>query len=148
MGKYAKRPLPSLTTLGTIDQSFINYLVSLIPSTYTHPATHPASMIEESSARVFVSVLEKGMIHESGSDNQDLSGLVAKETGKSLVSDTLISQIHAAGSDNQDLSVKQDVLVSGTNIKTINNTSILGSGNISIEGSGGLTQSQILTRQL
>ena len=30
---------------------------------------------------------------------------------------------------------KQDTLVSGTNIKTINNTSLLGSGNITIEGS-------------
>ena len=32
---------------------------------------------------------------------------------------------------------KQDTLVSGTNIKTINNTSLLGSGNISISGGGG-----------
>ena len=32
---------------------------------------------------------------------------------------------------------KQDTLVSGTNIKTINNTSLLGSGNITIEGGGG-----------
>lgn len=32
---------------------------------------------------------------------------------------------------------KQDTLVSGTNIKTINGTSILGSGNISIEGGSG-----------
>lgn len=32
---------------------------------------------------------------------------------------------------------KQDKLVSGTNIKTINNQSILGSGNISISGGGG-----------
>lgn len=32
---------------------------------------------------------------------------------------------------------KQDALVSGTNIKTINNQSILGSGNITIEGGGG-----------
>ena len=32
---------------------------------------------------------------------------------------------------------KQDALVSGTNIKTINNTSILGSGNIDISGGGG-----------
>lgn len=36
-----------------------------------------------------------------------------------------------------DLSAKQDALVSGTNIKTINGTSILGSGNISISGTGG-----------
>jgi hypothetical protein len=32
---------------------------------------------------------------------------------------------------------KQDVLVSGTNIKTINGQSILGSGNINISGGGG-----------
>lgn len=31
-----------------------------------------------------------------------------------------------------DISTKQDTLVSGTNIKTINNTSLLGSGNISV----------------
>ena len=34
------------------------------------------------------------------------------------------------------VSGKQDVLVSGTNIKTINNESILGSGNITIQGGG------------
>jgi hypothetical protein len=34
-------------------------------------------------------------------------------------------------------STKQDTLVSGTNIKTINNESILGSGNIDIQGGGG-----------
>lgn len=34
---------------------------------------------------------------------------------------------------------KQDTLVSGTNIKTINNTSILGSGNIDIQGGGSYT---------
>ena len=40
---------------------------------------------------------------------------------------------------HQDISGKQDKLVSGTNIKTINGTSILGSGNITISGgsSGG-----------
>lgn len=37
---------------------------------------------------------------------------------------------------------KQDVLVSGTNIKTINSTSLLGAGDIAISGSG-LTQSQV-----
>lgn len=37
------------------------------------------------------------------------------------------------------LATKQDTLVSGTNIKTINNESILGSGNIEIQGGGGTT---------
>lgn len=41
-----------------------------------------------------------------------------------------------------DLSTKQDTLVSGVNIKTINNESLLGSGNITISGGGGGTQVQ------
>lgn len=40
------------------------------------------------------------------------------------------------------LASKQDTLVSGTNIKTINNESLLGSGNISISG-GSATDVQI-----
>ena len=41
------------------------------------------------------------------------------------------------------LSTKQDTLVSGTSIKTINNESILGSGNITIQGGGGEVSSAI-----
>lgn len=37
--------------------------------------------------------------HASGSDNQDLSGLVNKETGKSLVADAEITKIHTSGTD-------------------------------------------------
>lgn len=38
-----------------------------------------------------------------------------------------------------DIANKQDTLVSGTNIKTINNESLLGSGNIDVGGGGGTT---------
>ena len=38
----------------------------------------------------------------------------------------------------EDLEGKQDTLVSGENIKTINNISLLGSGNINIQGGGGM----------
>lgn len=38
---------------------------------------------------------------------------------------------------HQDISGKQDKLVSGTNLKTINGQSLLGSGDITIEGGGG-----------
>lgn len=41
-----------------------------------------------------------------------------------------------------DLSIYQETLVSGENIKTINNQSLLGSGNIEIQGGGGGTQVQ------
>ena len=40
---------------------------------------------------------------------------------------------------HQDISGKQDTLVSGTNIKTINNTSLLGSGDITISGGASYT---------
>ena len=40
-------------------------------------------------------------------------------------------------------STKQDTLVSGTNIKTINNESILGEGNITIQGGGSVDQAII-----
>lgn len=39
---------------------------------------------------------------------------------------------------------KQDTLVSGTNIKTINNESILGSGNINIQGGGSTIQYDVM----
>lgn len=42
----------------------------------------------------------------------------------------------------QKLLAKQDKLVSGTNIKTINGTSLLGSGDITISGGGGSSASQ------
>lgn len=45
---------------------------------------------------------------------------------------TSLGKADTALQSHQDISGKQDVLVSGTNIKTVNNTSLLGSGNISI----------------
>lgn len=48
-----------------------------------------------------------------------------------------------------DLSSKQDTLVSGQNIKTINNQSILGPGNLVVTGAGGTTDhSALLNRGL
>ena len=50
---------------------------------------------------------------------------------------TTSKQIDTVGARNTAIANKQDTLVSGTNIKTINNTSLLGSGNIDIQGGGG-----------
>ena len=66
------------------------------------------------------------------------------ETELYLVPDE-IDSTPTSGSDNPvksggvytALGNKQDALVSGTNIKTINNESILGNGNISIQGGSG-----------
>ena len=63
----------------------------------------------------------------------------------------VIDQTYSPGSENaqsgkavaEAVSDKQDSLVSGTNIKTINNQSILGSGNITIEGGSDVEVDQI-----
>lgn len=77
------------------------------------------------------------------SDTSDLTNGAGFLTSES---DPVFSASAAAGIDSGDISTwngKQDALVSGTNIKTINNNSILGSGNITISGGGSSTDVQI-----
>ena len=61
------------------------------------------------------------------------NGGIPKEDLSSEVNASL-SKADTALQEHQSLSSKQDVLESGTNIKTINNNSLLGSGNINITG--------------
>ena len=71
-----------------------------------------------------------------------LATKAAKDSLTSLESDITNLQTTVGNQDKsiianaQAIQGKQDKLVSGTNIKTINNQSLLGSGNISIEGGG------------
>ena len=65
-----------------------------------------------------------------------ISGYITVET------DPVFTASPAYGISASDIAAwngKQAALVSGTNIKTINNTSILGSGNITIQGGSGIT---------
>ena len=75
----------------------------------------------------------------SGAVSGDFAGLDANgnliDSGKKASDFATAEQGAKADTAVQDISGKQDVLVSGTNIKTINNESILGSGNITIGGS-------------
>ena len=79
----------------------------------------------------------------------DLSGNIA-ETNQTIPT---VDQTYNASSANAQsgvavasaISGKQDTLVSGTNIKTINNTSLLGSGDITISGSEPVYNSQTNT---
>jgi len=51
----------------------------------------------------YITDLEKVNLHAPHSDDQDLSNLVVKVNGKSLVSDTEIAKIHSLHDDDQDL---------------------------------------------
>lgn len=62
-----------------------------------------------------------------------------------------ITDAYTKTESNTALSNKQNTLVSGTNIKTINGNSILGSGDLVISGSGGssnISMALISTQQI
>ena len=91
-------------------------------------------------------------VNNSVSGKMDTSAMTQYATTGSVVDvENHIDEVEeVVASALTDLhTTKQDTLVSGTNIKTINNQSLLGSGNITIQGGGGgdvtiieLTQAQ------
>lgn len=74
-------------------------------------------------------------VDEAVSGKADTSAVTA--VNNVLTAHTADTTIHVTSSDKSTWSGKQDALVSGTNIKTINNQSLLGSGNITISGGSG-----------
>lgn len=70
-------------------------------------------------------------ISAATSGKADTSAVTA--VNDALTAHTSNNDIHVTTSDKSTWSGKQDALVSGTNIKTINNQSILGSGNIDVQ---------------
>jgi hypothetical protein len=65
--------------------------------------------------------------------------LAKGDVGLSNVDNTSDADKPVSTATQTALNAKQDTLVSGTNIKTINDESILGSGNITISGGGGIS---------
>lgn len=81
---------------------------------------------------------------QTQTSGNELGTITINGTGRKIYApaetDPVYSASPAAGITSANISAwngKQDELVSGTNIKTINNISVLGSGNINIEGGGG-----------
>jgi hypothetical protein len=126
-------------TGGELTQEQLDYIISQIPP------TDISGKVDKVTGSALLATSEAEKIHLQGSDNQDLSNLVVKESGKSLVSDTEILKIHSSGSDNQDLSGLQP---KETN-KGLSTNDYTTEEKQKLAGiSGGLTQSQILIRQL
>lgn len=66
---------------------------------------------------------------------QDSSGSIALSTNQlNFLPSRFVDHLYTSQEVDSLLNNKQDTLVSGTNIKTINNESILGEGNIDIQG--------------
>ena len=74
------------------------------------------------------------------------TGIDAAKIADGSVSNAEFQYIGGLTSDAQtQINAKQDTLVSGTNIKTINSTSVLGSGNISVAPASGINATAIGT---
>jgi hypothetical protein len=72
------------------------------------------------------------------------TGIDAAKIADGTVSNAEFQYIGGLTSDAQtQINAKQDTLVSGTNIKTINSTSVLGSGNISVAPASGINATAI-----
>ena len=85
----------------------------------------------------------KGIVLTTVEDNGEEIG-VNINIDTDIIQEKLVSSSNIKTINNEDLLGSgnlnvQPTLVSGTNIKTINNQSILGSGNISISGGGGVS---------
>lgn len=78
-------------------------------------------------------VINLGTVVTDVSNKQDVIDSSHKLSAD-LVDDSSTTHKFVTASDKTTWNGKQDALVSGTNIKTINNESILGSGNITIQG--------------
>lgn len=70
-------------------------------------------------------------IEEATSGKADTSAVT--QINDALTAHTANTDIHVTTTDKTTWSAKQDALVSGTNIKTINNQSLLGAGNINVQ---------------
>lgn len=83
-------------------------------------------------------VVDLGTVVTDISGKQDVID-TSHKLDADLVDDTTSTNKFVTASDKSTWNGKQDELVSGTNIKTINNESILGSGNITISGGSSYT---------
>jgi len=130
-------------TAGSTDTSSKIFLVGATsqaanPQTYSHDtafvdtsgqlnSANPSANTNSTVVATTKWVTDKGYTSNSGTITGIKMNGVSKGTSGVVDLGTVIT----------DISSKQDTLVSGTNIKTINNTSILGSGNINISGGSG-----------
>jgi hypothetical protein len=106
MSGYASRDKQNLSDIAIIDAAAIAQLTEglNIPGAVSDylTANPPAGGLTIDQIKADTSIADAiTKKHASGSDNQDLSNLVVKVTGSSLVPDTEIAKIHTAGSDNQ-----------------------------------------------
>ena len=111
----------------------VNDATLTIQKNGTNVQTFTANSSTNKTANIIVPTKVSELSNDSGFTNNvgTITGITMNGSSKGT------SGVVNLGTVITDVSNKQDTLVSGTNIKTINNTSLLGSGNIDIQGGGG-----------
>ena len=129
------------TSGGYEDIATKQYVDSKVSSVYKYKGSKTVAQINALNSTSTVGdvynvsdsgTLTQGSVHVVAGDNVAWTGSVWDK----LASDIDLSNYYTKSETNTLLNAKQDTLVSGTNIKTINNQSLLGSGNIDIQGGG------------
>lgn len=116
----------------TIDMTSVNNSIASLRSRLENISANVESM-DISALQSAVNALEAAV--EGKASSADLSALSDRLTTAEGAISSMQTDL-SGKADASALANKQDKLISGTNIKTINGQSILGSGNIPISGSG------------
>lgn len=138
-----KSGILSVTSGGTADSVYWDNIIDkpneFKPESHQHNITDVVDL-----QNILNSKQDKGD-YALKSELPDISGLATKaEVDETYAKKTDIPNIENLATKEElntkanttDLNTKQDILVSGTNIKTINGQTILGEGNIEIQGGG------------
>lgn len=141
------RPIVSATGSGTGAVDSVNGETGVVVLDYADVGAAPALGTDDN----YVTDAEKTKLANLSGTNtgdQDLSGysltshlhtgvyapvLGADDNYVTDAEKTKLANLSGTNTGDQDLSGKQDVLVSGTSIKTVNNTSLLGSGDVTVQ---------------
>lgn len=116
----------------TIDMTSVNNSIASLRSRLENISANVESM-DISALQSAVNTLEAAV--EGKASSADLSALSDRMTSAEGTISSMQTDL-SGKADASALANKQDKLISGTNVKTINGQSILGSGNIPISGSG------------
>lgn len=113
MPKITLSPVVSLTNVATINSNFVKIEEEINNKMFSRKPEGEPNVLDT---------------------NIDLNGYKILNVPKPIAPTDIVRLQDIGEIASPDLSSKQDVLVSGTNIKTINNQSVLGSGNLDIAG--------------
>jgi hypothetical protein len=160
-GAYAdltgKPTIPTLTSQLTNDSGFLTTnavssvagktgVVTLVKADVglgnvdnTSDANKPISTATQTALNAKENTITAGTTSQYYRGDKTFQTLDKTAVGLGNVDNTSDANKPVSTATQTALNAKQDTLISGTNIKTINGNSILGSGNLSISGGGGAT---------